>query len=255
MTPVPSLAGLSNTSPLPKRPRLWCGIVVPRVWMRRRFFLAASIPLRIAEGTSLALPIPYPTTFAAGSPTTTRAEKLIFLPPLTTFVTRLIETTCSFRFKELGSIRFSSALNAMPLKLQSRFARRVGEGFDTAVIQVTAPVEHGFLQILGLSAFGDQLANGPRPGDIAAALHAGRLVDRRSRHQRMAFSVVDNLRVDICHAAENSQAGALFRSFDLAPDSHMDPPTDIVFGNLLYHLAPFAPAPVLPAFFRNTSPV
>src|SRR6266704_1600802 len=101
MTPVPSLAGLSNTSPLPN-----------------------------------------PTTFAAGSPTTTRAEKLIFLPPLTTFVTRLIETTCSFRFKELGSMRFSSALNGMRLKLQSRFARRVSQSLDTPVIQVTAAVEH-----------------------------------------------------------------------------------------------------------------
>src|SRR6266849_9246704 len=117
-------------------------MVEPNVWMRRRFFLADSIPLRMAEGTSFAFPIPYPTTLACGSPTTTRAEKLIFLPPLTTFVTRLIDTTCSFRFNELGSIRFSSALNGMRLKLQSRFARRVGQSLDTSVIQVTAPVEY-----------------------------------------------------------------------------------------------------------------
>src|SRR2546426_3127323 len=127
--------------------------------MRRRFFLAASIPLRIAEGTSLALPIPYPTTFAAGSPTTTRAEKLIFLPPLTTFVTRLIATTCSFRFKELGSMRFSSALNGIRLKLQSRFARRVSQSLDTSVIQVTAPVEYDRFQALRLGPFRDQLAD------------------------------------------------------------------------------------------------
>src|SRR5216683_3074788 len=125
--------------------------------MRRRFFLAASIPLRMAEGTSLALPIPYPTTLACGSPTTTRAEKLMFLPPLTTFVTRLIETTCSFRFRVLGSMRFSSALNAIRLKLQSSFARRIRQRLDTAVIQVAAPVEYNSFHALGLRPFRDQL--------------------------------------------------------------------------------------------------
>src|SRR5262245_45087490 len=189
MTPVPSLAGLSNTSPLPKRPRLWCGIVVPSVWMRRRFFLAASIPLRIADGTSLALPIPKPTTFAAGSPTTTRAEKLMFLPPLTTFVTRLIDTTCSFRFRLFGSIRFSSALNGMRLKLQSRFARRVGQRLHAAVIQVTAPVEYDLFQTRGLRPLGDQLPDGLRACDIAATLDRSRLVERRSGDERMAFAV------------------------------------------------------------------
>src|SRR6266446_5126403 len=134
--------------------------------MRRRFFFAASIPLRIADGTSFAFPIPNPTTLACGSPTTTRAEKLIFLPPLTTFVTRLIETTCSFRFKELGSMRFSSALNGMRLKLQSRFARRVSQSLDTSVIQVTAAVEHDRFQALCLGPFGDQLADRLGPGHI-----------------------------------------------------------------------------------------
>src|SRR5260370_714504 len=186
MTPVPSLAGLSRTSPLPKRPRRWCGMVIPKVWMRRRFFFAASIPLRMAEGTSLALPIPYPTTFAAGSPTTTRAEKLIFLPPLTTFVTRLIETTCSFKFKELGSMRFSSALNGMRLKLQSRFARRVSQSLATSVIQVTAPVEHDRFQALGLGPLRDQLSNRLGPGHIAAARDTGRLLVRGRRPVSLA---------------------------------------------------------------------
>ena len=53
-------------------------------------FLAASIPFLIADGTSLALPTPKPTT-PWPSPTTTSALKLRFLPPLTTLVTRLID--------------------------------------------------------------------------------------------------------------------------------------------------------------------
>src|ERR1700740_2833826 len=71
-----------------------------------RFFLADSIPLRIACGTSLALPEPYPTTPEAESPTTTSAANDMFLPPLTTLVTRLIATTLSFRLYWLASSFF-----------------------------------------------------------------------------------------------------------------------------------------------------
>src|SRR5215472_6440763 len=109
------------------------------MWIRRRFFLAASIPLRIADGTSLALPTPKPTTLAAGSPITTSAEKLRFLPPFTTFVTRLMATTCSLRFKADGSMRLTIA--AMKLELQSRRPRGVGQRLDAAVIRISAPVE------------------------------------------------------------------------------------------------------------------
>src|SRR5579862_2495745 len=100
-------------------------MVVPSIWMRRRFFLAASMPFRIADGTSLALPTPKPTTRAAGSPITTSAEKLRFLPPLTTLVTRLIDTTCSFRLSDCGSMRFTIfAAIKTPVRLPAR--RRPG---------------------------------------------------------------------------------------------------------------------------------
>src|SRR5713226_5625305 len=109
-------------------------MVVARTLTLRRFFLAASIPFLMAAGTSLALPVPKPTIFAPGSPTTTRAEKLRFLPPLTTLVTRLIETTCSFRFRLLASMRFAIVSDIVFSELQSRFAGRIGQRFHAAVI-------------------------------------------------------------------------------------------------------------------------
>src|SRR6476646_4647756 len=96
MTPVPSGAGFSRTMPEPNRPSTACGMLVCVRFTRTRFFLADSIPLRMACGTSLALPEPYPTTPALGSPTTTSAANDMFLPPLTTLVTRLMATTWSF---------------------------------------------------------------------------------------------------------------------------------------------------------------
>src|SRR3954465_5312299 len=56
MTPVPALAGRRITAPAPKCPCTSCGIVPPDSGMWNRFFLACSVPFRIASGTSLPLP-------------------------------------------------------------------------------------------------------------------------------------------------------------------------------------------------------
>src|SRR5436853_5156173 len=65
-------------------------MVVPASETAIRFFLASSVPLRIASGTSPALPSPIPTC-PCSSPTTTRALKLKRLAPLVTLATRLIQ--------------------------------------------------------------------------------------------------------------------------------------------------------------------
>ena len=103
ITPVPSGAGFRSTRPAPYRPITMCGIVDPASGTRTRFFLAISIPFRIADGTSFALPMPKPTC-PAPSPTTTKALNDRFLPPLTTLVTRLMLTTWSLRSNEPESI-------------------------------------------------------------------------------------------------------------------------------------------------------
>src|SRR6201996_9559666 len=134
----------------------------------RKFFFAASMPFLIAEGTSFALPVPKPTTFAPGSPTTTRAEKLMFLPPLTTFVTRLMLTTCSFRFRFCVSIRLAGTLNGISLELQSCLAGGVGQSLHSAVIEIATTIEHHALDALFLGALGDRFTDQLGAFDIAA---------------------------------------------------------------------------------------
>src|SRR6185436_15666135 len=92
-----------STRPAPNRPINSCGNVFSISGTRIRFFFAASTPFLIASGTSRALPVPNP-TWPDSSPTTTSAANERFLPPLTTFVTRLIEMTWSFRSKPCGVI-------------------------------------------------------------------------------------------------------------------------------------------------------
>ena len=94
ITPVPGEAGLSITWPEPTCTLTWCGIVFSTIGTVISALRACSTPLRIASGTSPALPMAKPTRPFL-SPTTTSAEKLKRLPPLTTFATRLMRTTVS----------------------------------------------------------------------------------------------------------------------------------------------------------------
>src|SRR5688500_12624409 len=159
ISPVPSGAGLSSTLPDPNLPTTWCGIVAPRSGTRIRFFFAASIPFLIADGTSLALPTPKPTT-PCPSPTTTSALKLRFLPPLTTFVTRLIETTVSL-ISSCDASTFSRVrfISAMRLELQTCFARGIGHGLHAPVIEEPIAVKHHALDTLLEQPLRDRLAN------------------------------------------------------------------------------------------------
>src|SRR5277367_1923056 len=205
------------------------------------------MPLRIAEGTSFAFPTPKPTTLAWLSHTTTRAEKLMFLPPLTTFVTRLIDTTCSLRFSDCGSMRF--AITAM-LELQSAFPGGVGEGLHPPVVQVAATVEDHSLDPRLDRLLRDLFAHGLRGRYVPAAFRAG---SGRS-HQGDALRIVNHLRVGMRQAAKHGEARALGRAAQLAANPLMHKLPNFVPGSFRNHYF-LPPAPVLPTFFRSASPV
>src|SRR3954467_3686251 len=125
------------------------------------------MPFLIADGTSLALPTPKPTT-PFPSPTTTSALKLRFLPPLTTFVTRLIETTVSL-ISSCDESTFSRSrfINAT-LELQTCFAGSFRHRLDAPVIEEPVAVEHDALHALIEQPLRDHLADRFRAFDVAA---------------------------------------------------------------------------------------
>src|SRR5687768_11033429 len=112
----------------------------------------------MADGTSFALPMPKPTT-PWPSPTTTSALKLRFLPPLTTLVTRLIETTVSLMSSCEESIFSRSRFIIATLKLQTCFARRLGHCLHAPVIEEPVPIEHHPLDALLEQPCRDRLAD------------------------------------------------------------------------------------------------
>ncbi len=113
--PVPSAAGLRSTCSPPKRPCTSCGIEPPLSATCTRCFLACSTAFDMATGTSAAFPLPIPTQ-PWPSPTTTRAQKLNRLPPFTTFATRLMKTTLSFRFSSSGLTRTQCLVSSLPTR-------------------------------------------------------------------------------------------------------------------------------------------
>ena len=184
---------------------------------------AASVALRIASGTSRALPWPKPTR-PFWSPTTTSAAKPKRRPPFTTLATRLMWTSLSTIPPSRSSPPFPLATTVVPaampvsvgsvfraigvpLKLQSAFTRGVGQRLDAPVKQISAAIEYDLLHAFFLRTFGDQLADrlcgiNVRAGLAARAhflLHAGRRGDRH------ALRVVDHLRVDVLRRAEYGQ--------------------------------------------------
>src|SRR6266404_3368335 len=180
-----------------------CGTVVWVKLILIRFFFADSIPLRMACGTSLALPAPCPTTAAEGSPTTTSAANERFLPPFTTLVTRLMATTWSFNWYEFAS-SFLTTVGILhshfagfklpnypitkllnPLKLQPAFARRISQRLHPPVINVATAVKNHFSDALGLGTLRNCFAQCLRGRHVAARTPVFLLaLGRTRRNQR-----------------------------------------------------------------------
>src|SRR5712692_6663215 len=200
-------------------------MVVPFMFILIKFFLACSMPFLMAMGTSRALPMPNP-AWPRLSPTTTSAEKLRFLPPLTTFVTRLMAMTSSFRSEGLTSRRRRTAKLSrkicfdIGLELQPRFPRRIRERLDAAVILVSAAVEHYFSYSSRFGALGNNLADHFRCRNVASTLQIllGFTVHRAGGDQRLARTVVNHLRVNVSQRTVHAKARTLWRAFD--PGAH-----------------------------------
>src|ERR1700758_1245981 len=171
----------------------WCNVRPSRSATRIRLRLADSVALRIASGTSRALPCPNPTR-PFWSPITPTAAKPKRLPPLTTFATRLMCTSLSTNslsrssrsllrsrpprsrsamvFSNLSKRLQPLSINpkSVALEAEPAFARRIRQHLDAAVIEIAAAIEHHFLDTVLHGALGKQLADGLRCIDVGAGV-------------------------------------------------------------------------------------
>src|SRR2546425_2907013 len=140
--PVPGAAGFSSTLAAPFLSRISWGMVVPTIGTVITFFLAASTALRMASGTSPALPNPAPTR-PFWSPTTTRALKENRRPPLTTLATRFRWTTFSAN-SDRSRPDWYAISPLLSSELQPGFASGLGHRLDPPVVGEATPIEdHG----------------------------------------------------------------------------------------------------------------
>src|SRR6185436_9370097 len=109
----------------------------------------------------------------------------------------------------------SRAIRHSFLKLQAALTGSVAERLHSAVIDVTAAVEHD-VRDAGLDrALRDQLADdrGRRRVGAFALLESllGLFVERRARRDRHALQIVDDLSVDVLRRAKHRQARLVVR--------------------------------------------
>src|SRR5215470_9778623 len=184
---------------------------------RKRFFLAFSPPLRIASGTSLALPRPTPTC-PLPSPTTTSAEKLNRRPPFTTLATRLMLTTRSLRSRLLGLM--GVATRSPFLELEAGLAGRLRHGRDAALERETISVEHHLGHVGGLRLLSDEP---PHPLGVfllvALVLALELLGEARGEGNGAPGGVVYHLGVDVLQALVHREPGPLRGAGQLPPDA------------------------------------
>src|SRR5258708_5323126 len=172
---------------------------------------------------------------------TTSAAKDMFLPPLTTLVTRLIETTSSLRLRRFASIFFFIAIMSYPafwrpmrtpwetLEIETRFASCVGQGFYAAVVEIATTIEDYLLDALLLRALGDELANLSSGGYVATVLLVfGLFAERRGRRNGDSVEVVDELGVDVVERAVDVETWALGGAGHLLADARVDALADDV---------------------------
>src|SRR5579864_7987849 len=221
-----------------------CGLVVPMDLVSTfctpaevitaRTAPPAITPVPSGAGFSSTMPEPYPTTAAVGSPTTTSAAKERFLPPFTTLVTRLMETTWSLSWYWPGSsflitvgIRDSLPIpvwRGRPrprlLKLQPRLPCRIRQGFDPAVVQVAAAIEDHLLNALLLRPLGHLLAHFLGRGQVAPGLALALLaLGGTGKHQGLAFHIVHQLHVNMIQRPVHVQAQPFRRTHHLLADA------------------------------------
>src|SRR5579864_5027790 len=232
------------------------GMVLPTMGTVIMCFLASSTPLRMASGTSPALPRPAPTR-PCPSPTTTSALKEKRRPPLTTLATRLRETIFSWNSLPRSSPPRRSRSMRIPivLELQSGLAGGVGQRLDAAMVQVAAAVEDHRLHARGDGALRQRATHGGGGRGVGGVPLQATLqlaLDARGGNDGTALSVVDDLRGDVVQAAMDSEPRTHLDAGHPLADASVPLGTRgaaIVLGEHGY--LPFPALPDLPALRRS----
>src|ERR1700693_5087906 len=166
-------------------------MVVPTMGTVIMCFLPSTTPLRMASGTSPALPRPAPTR-PLPSPTTTRALKEKRRPPLTTLATRFRETIFSWNSLPRSSRR---SMRIPISELQPALAGCLGERLDAAVEEVSSAIEDNRVHPGGPGSLRDRLADRRSAGGGACAgapeSRTERRLGRRRGNQGAPGGIVD----------------------------------------------------------------
>ena len=133
-------------------------MVVPTVGIRMRCFFASSTPLRIASGTSPALPSPTPTWPCAVTHDDDRAEAEA--PAALDDLGDAVDLDDALLERELGGID-PGHCGLLLLEVESGFAGGVGERLDPPVVPEPGSIEDDLRDPGGSGPLGDEASRPP----------------------------------------------------------------------------------------------
>src|SRR5690242_11004291 len=137
-------------------------------------------------------------------------------------------------------------VRAMPIpsEIETALAGGIGQGFDPAVKQISAAIEHDLLDPGRFGSLGHQLPDSARRGNVGAGFEA-RLqpaVEGRGRRQSASSRVVDDLRIDMLGRTKHREARPVVGgAAQIAPNAK-SPAQKEGFGFLGHRLYFFLPS-------------
>src|SRR5262249_39572483 len=145
------------------------------------------------------------------------------------------------------------------LKLEARFACRIGECTDPAVVEIAVAIEDYVFDVLRKADFGDERA------DLLGCVGLVRGLERSSQivregggvSERAVRGIVDDLGIDVPRAPEYAEARHLGSAGDLLANTQLAPRASnkLQAHGISYLPPPLPPLPpALPAFSRTRSP-
>jgi len=98
-------------------------------------------------------------------------------------------------------------------EIQTTLAGGIGQGFDPAVKEISAPIEDDPLNPCRLCPLGNELTDGIRSRYVGAILkdRPEAAIEARSRRERASGGIIDDLHIDMLGRAEHRKTWPIVR--------------------------------------------
>ena len=122
-----------------------------------------------------------------------------------------------------------------PSEIETALAGGIGQSFDPAVKQISAPIEDDPLDTRGLCSRGNELTDGVGRRYVSAILEARpeAAIEAGSRRKSASDGVIDDLRIDVLRRSEHRKTRSIVCRTSQTVANSLAPAQEESFGLLI----------------------